>query len=247
LDSTFGWSISSLGILNQCGYLWKLKYRTDIKPESGRDLPAYAFGRAVHKAIEEVHLQQLWDVREWMPVWEGIWAEQSKDVDWEAWPGRKRNSERLGPDILAAYTEREENYSAQIECLEQRFDIEIEGVKVKGVIDQIRKQSDGSLLLIDFKTSKEPSHPLVERADPQLTLYAEVCRLLYDQMPTVAHYYLRTGSLVCTERNEGDIESVLGMVREAQQRVDAEMFTRQLGWQCNSCEYRTPCLTSLAS
>jgi len=196
--------------------------------------------------IEEIHLRGFWDVHHWIRLWDEVWDEQAKDVDWEAYPGRKRNFDRLGPGILAAYTECEENRLAEIECLEQRFEVELDGLKVKGVIDQIRRQPDG-LLLLDFKTSKEPSHPLVERADPQLTLYAHVCGLLYDQMPTVGHYYLRTGRMVITERREEDVETVLGMMREAQQRVDGGLLTRQVGWHCNECVYRGPCLGELAA
>lgn len=244
MNSEFGWSISSLSTINQCGYLWKLKYLTDEQPDSGRDLPAFAFGRSVHKAIEEIHLRGQWDLYHWVHLWDDIWPEQASGVDWEAYPGRKRNYDRLGADILAAYTENDENRLAEIECLEQRFDLEIDGMKVKGVIDQIRRQPEG-LLLIDFKTSKEPSHPLVERADPQLTLYAYVCNQLYGIWPTVGHYYLRTGQLLVTERREEDIETVLAMMREAQNRVDQGLFARQLGWHCNECSFRTACLSQL--
>jgi len=181
-----------------------------------------------------------------MRLWDELWVDQAKDVDWDAYPGRKRNYDRLGAQVLAAYTEEDSNRLAEIQCLEQRFDVRIEDVRVKGVIDQVRRRADG-LLLIDFKTSKEPSHPLVERTDPQLTLYAHVCKLLYSQMPTVAHYYLRTGNLVVTDRSEEDVELVLAMIREAQQRVDNGLFARQLGWHCNECVYRGPCLGGVAA
>lgn len=241
MNQTFGWSISSLKTINQCGHLWRLKYFTDEKPEAGRDSPALAFGRAVHKAIEEIHLRGLWDLHHWVHLWDDIWLDQAADVDWEAYPGRKRNYERLGPTILASYTENDDNRLADIECLEQRFEVEIDGMKAKGVVDQIRRTSTG-LLLVDFKTSKEPSHALVERTDPQLTLYAYVCNLIYGSWPTVAHYYLRTGQVVVSERREEDIELVLAMMRDAQKRVDEGLFARNLGWHCNECGYRTSCL-----
>lgn len=246
MTSSFGWSISSLNAINQCGHLWKLRYQTDIEPEQGRDLPAFAFGRAVHKMIEEIHLRGYWDVVQWSRLWDELWADYSKDVNWDNYPGRQRNYDRLGSTILAAYTESDDNRLAEIECLEQRFELDLEGIPVKGVIDQIRR-TNGGLLLLDFKTSKEPSHPLVERTDPQLTLYAHVCRLLYDQIPRVGHYYLRTGSLIETDRNEEDIEMVLNMMKEAQRRVDEGMLTRQLGWHCNECIYRGPCLGQFAA
>lgn len=195
----------------------------------------------MHKLIEEIHLQGFWDVYHWSRLWDEVWEAESAGVHWEAYPGRKKNYDRLGSDILARYTENEDNRLAEIECLEQRFDCQIQDVRVKGVIDQIRRTREG-LLLLDFKTSKEPSHPLVERTDPQLTLYAAAVNLLYDQIPKVGHYYLRTGALFLSERTEEDIEPVLEMAREAQQRVDKGMLTRQLGWHCNECIYRGPCL-----
>lgn len=245
MGEDFGWSHSSLQLINQCGYRWKLQYQTDVQPDAGSDLPQFAFGRAVHKLIEEIHLQAFWDLQHWVPYWDEVWADLGSDVDWDRFPGRKNQYDRLGRQILAAYTEEESNRLAQIEGLEQRFDVEIEGLRVKGVIDQIRRTPDG-LLLIDFKTSKEPSHPLVERTDAQLTLYAYVCKLLTDEMPLVAHYYLRTGQLVATERREEDIEPLLGMMREAEERVAGGMLTRQLGWHCGECSYRTTCLGALA-
>lgn len=244
LPEDFGWSISSLNLLNECGNAWKFRYQLKVREESGRDLPNFAFGRAVHKTIEEVHLHGFWNVVHWAKLWDEIWKEQVREVDWEVYPGRKNTFDKLGREILANYTEREENRLAEIECLEQRFDCFLEDIRVKGVIDQIRRMP-GGLLLIDFKTSKESSHPLVERTDPQLTLYAHVCKQLYGFMPRVAHYYLRTGLILEMERTEEDIQPILKMMREGQERVEKGMLTRQLGWHCNECLYRGPCLSQL--
>jgi RecB family exonuclease len=75
-------------------------------------------------------------------------------------------------EILENYRSKAYNRQALILFSEAQFRVKILGNEFTGTIDQVRKNQDGSLELIDFKSSKmRPNHNAIPN-DLQLTLYA---------------------------------------------------------------------------
>lgn len=243
----FRWSISALYSLQECGYLWRLQYGelrawADDK-ETGK--PEFAFGKAIHRSIEHIHREGEWEPSQWMRTWDTLWREEAQTVVWSDFPGRFKNSDKLGPELLSAYTAIEENRKANVLASEKRLEGEIGGLPVVGVVDQIR-WTDRGIELIDFKTSKEEPGELEIRTDPQLTMYAHLCRQNYGTWPRVVmQYYLRSGNRLETVRHEDDVLALGQMIREAEERVRRDYLVRQLGYHCRHCSFKKVCLEGL--
>jgi RecB family exonuclease len=139
---------------------------------------------------------------------------------------------------------------------EQKFDIDVAGVKVAGRVDRIdrlRSAGPGSestetqsaenqnVVIVDYKTGKPKSQ---EDADKslQLSLYAlaakEVWGLRADRL---VFHNLEDNSTVTTTRCDADLESTKERVREAAENIAAGKFPAKPNFQCNLCPYRNLC------
>ena len=79
-------------------------------------------------------------------------------------------------EILENYRSKAFNQDALVLFSEVQFRVKILGYLFTGTIDQVRKNSDGTVELLDFKSSKmRPNHNAIPN-DLQLTLYAYACK-----------------------------------------------------------------------
>ena len=88
-------------------------------------------------------------------------------------------------EILDGYRKRPENQNAKVLYSETEFRVKISGYIFTGTIDQVRENEDGSLELIDIKSSKRFPPVAYLHNDWQLNLYL---------------YALRFGELKVTDR-----------------------------------------------
>jgi RecB family exonuclease len=167
------WSTSALKSIGTCGKQYYLRYRD---PESVSELtPPLAFGSSIHKLIELLHTEKIWEERVWQRRWDDVWYDYSSQVNWGNY--RKISFDKLGPQMIGSYIDK--NRDAKVIESEIKFEFEIDGFPVRGVIDQIRQLPGNTLQIVDFKTSKDPMDPLLLRADPQWTFYYLYAREMY--------------------------------------------------------------------
>jgi RecB family exonuclease len=92
-------------------------------------------------------------------------------VKWKNRKAELEDFEQNAAEILDGYRKKPENREAEVLYSEQPFRVKIAGYYFTGTIDQVRRNSDGSMELIDFKSSKQrPSDPALHN-DWQLSLY----------------------------------------------------------------------------
>jgi RecB family exonuclease len=244
-DAVDVWSVSALKTIGSCGRQYLYRYLQDAaKPEG---TPPMAFGSAVHKTIEILHKEDNhWEPSQWQRLWNNIWYEYASTVEWGFY--RKSPYDKLGPEMIANYID--QHRDAEILEIEYRFPQDDQVYKIgefaiKGIVDQVRRQKNGRLLVVDLKTSKDKPDPLLLRADPQFTLYWSCIREKYGEDVDLAWLHLRTGELLRTKRTDKDLLMVEGMLREAQYKVDNSMFARNIGYGCKFCPFITDCLGGL--
>lgn len=241
LDDPMVWSASSIKTIGSCGKQFWFRYRTDIK---GIQTPYLAFGKAVHKVIEMIHVANDFSDEFWQDTWSDQWYDHSKDVDFKGY--RKMTFANSGPKMILNYVKK--NKTANILELESSFptkkkeDYKIGRFVTRGIIDQVRRMEGGRLLVVDFKTSKYPPDPLILRADPQFTMYYSVVREKYKEDPLLALYHLESGKIYYTERTQKDVDFVEQLLEEGQVKVDAQLFERNIGNTCRYCPFLEPCL-----
>ena len=239
------WSVSGYKSMEDCGFQWHQKYRA--KTLVPIQTPPLAFGSAVHKCIERLHVEgDKWDDAQWQRMWNDEWYTYSQEVNWSNY--RKGSFDNLGYSILSKYVD--SNKDVVPLRNEWKFGGEesptmLGRFKIKGIIDQIRRREDGRLMIVDFKTSKDEPEELMLRSDPQFTMYYHVVREAYGEEPVVYWYHLRTGRLIETKRNPKDIAFTQRLLTQAQRKVDAQMFERSPGYHCKFCPLKLECLTAV--
>jgi len=189
-----------------CPLLYKFRHIDGMEPEFR--YPATLHGTALHEALKILHEFKLkGDVtalysralnqaiygsdESHIPVrWKKGMAEDVKAL--------KRNA----IEILENYRKKEYNQQVIVLFSEVEFKVKILGYEFTGTIDQVRKNHDGSLELIDFKSGMQRPNLYAVKNDIQLTLYAYALKfgeLLVDGIwvkpnmlvDSVAIYFLR--------------------------------------------------------
>ena len=236
------WSTSALKTIEACGKQYWFRY---IERAKTKPTVYLAFGRTVHKVIELVHTNNDFSDKYWQRQWDEEWSKNSSRVDWTGF--KKGTFTNMGIKILGKYVD--ENQQVKVLHSELKFppkseDYMIGEFKVRGVIDQIRLEK-GRPMVVDFKTSGKEPDPLIFRADPQWTLYWDYARKFLGEEPLLGLYHLKTGKLIPTERTQADVDLVLESLKDAQKKVDQEMFSRSIGFQCNFCDFKDICLGNI--
>lgn len=237
------WSVSRLQTIYSCGKKYHYKYVAHV------DEPptvALAFGSAVHKCLETMHLQDKWDDPYLARLWSDTWYEAQIGIDWDAVRDRKSNKDKKGLEILEAY--RDTNQYDEWYALEShfRFQPDPDYPTLRGTWDKIVKLESGQLAIIDYKTSKNPPDSLLLRVDPQLTIYHAAAKQVLGEDVVLGIHHLLTNTIHWTERNDDDMDAVLEMLYRGVERVEQQQFERNISYACKWCPYKEQCLGGLA-
>ncbi len=225
----------------QCGLKYDFKYVRYLEEDEGLDQQHFPFGKYIHKICED-----------------GIDLKTIEELEALA--------EKLRPD----YIFEDRNYALKIpKCVKNffQFNQELEGENVgqeiayslphpdagvsetamTGVIDRVVRGPSGSLLVIDYKTSKREKDRASLFLDPQMRGYAWACSQLY-KVPydkiIVAHYYPVSGHLVTVKFGRQQINQWLRERKDLIWRIrkakKADLVAQENKF-CKWCSYRQLC------
>jgi RecB family exonuclease len=230
-------SYSSMSTYELCPLQYKLRY-LDGRP--GRRTPALAFGESLHEALRRFHAQPV-------PVPPTV-AQLMGFLDeaWERSVYASRDEERAYRDhareVLTAYHRDNVTGFRVPVALEQRFQIDVDGVTVSGVIDRMDRHPDGSYEIIDYKTNRRlPPRKYIER-DLQLSIYYlaawEVWGILPDRLTL---YFLLPGQPMTVTRKPQDLDVTRSRIAEVAEGIKAGRFLPQENRLCDWCDYQAQC------
>lgn len=124
--------------------------------------------------------------------------------------------------------------------VEHRFDMEIDGVRARGVIDLVAEEDKDTIEIIDYKTGKSMSFAKAFD-DPQVRIYAKVARILWPQYKyvMVTLHYLRTRP-VSVPLSEDDDKLTVQSMQRMQDRVRSDENPNRVspskwGFPCDWC------------
>jgi hypothetical protein len=257
-DTGPDWSISRLQTIMQCGKKYEFKYITKTKEAP---TPPLAFGSAIHRCIDTMHLKSVWSDAQMQRLWSDTWYECQKDIDWTKTQYRKNTQEAKGIKILETY--RAKHINDEWHGLELNFRFltpaQPDGwdmPAVRGTWDKVmrlKKFEDmpdkyiGRLAIIDYKTSKTPPEQLMVDVDPQLTIYHRAARELLGEDVVLGLHHLPTDKIFWTTRTDQSMNVVLKMMREAEERLYYMKFDRNIDFHCKWCPFKEQCLGGLLS
>lgn len=168
--------------------------------------------------------------------------------DWYAICARLA-SQRQQEDALAAATDCIDRYFQTalptwiLLDAERAFDLDLDGHHVTGFIDAVYRNSNGDLVVIDYKAT-ERTRSL--ESDKQLPLYLLACRDLYDDPITHAGYaYVGPlgPKIDAREFTETELENVRVTAQKMMTEIEAGAYeTYATGSHCQWCRHRDlPC------
>ncbi len=230
-------SYSSISTYELCPLQYKLRY-LDGRP--GRRTPALAFGESLHEALRRFHAQPV-------PV-PPTPAQLMGYLDdsWERSAFGSKDEERAYRDhareVLAAYHKDNAPAFRVPVALEQRFQIDVDGVTVSGVIDRMDRHPDGSYEIVDYKTNRRlPPRKYVER-DLQLSIYYLAAWEVWGILPArLTLYFLLPGQPMTVTRKPEDLGATRSRIAEVAEGIRAGRFAPQENRLCDWCDYQAHC------
>jgi DNA helicase II / ATP-dependent DNA helicase PcrA len=124
---------------------------------------------------------------------------------------------------------------------EEWFDVQIAGTKLTGRIDRVDRASDGSAVIVDYKTGKARSQ---EDADDslQLSIYAMAAQQKWGYRVSDLVFHNLEGNLpVISKRTDFQLEQARERVQTVAANIAAGNFKPKLDFHCNFCAFRGLC------
>ncbi len=159
-----------------CPLMFRFKHIDKIEPNWRN--PAMLHGSVLHKILELLHTYD-WNLRidsfyrEYFNYFEYESEEANIPVYWKS-GDREKELDKLvanAVEIIEGYRSNPKNRNIKVLYSEQKFRVKIAGQIFTGTIDQVRKNPDGTIELLDFKSGKQmPTLPFLYN-DWQLNLY----------------------------------------------------------------------------
>lgn len=255
-------SYSSLSSWLDCGERFRLERVLDAPQE-----PAWWFigGDAVHKATEDCDLDGITSVADARNYFHTIWQtsvsklhDDGVDLSTVKAGGRKSNQwpnkedrlwwEHHGPDMVANWVIWRESLFTRgwsfyqlgedKPAIEVPIEVTFDDVQVKGYIDRVFTDPNGSTVVVDLKSgSRVPASTL------QLGIYSLGMADNYGTTPALGGYYMTRQS------NMPETSSLLHYTRErvgawfsaAKRGIEAEVFIPHVGPFCGTCSVAKYC------
>jgi putative RecB family exonuclease len=130
--------------------------------------------------------------------------------------------------------------------LELKVEAEIDGIRLRGIIDRLELDDDGELVVTDYKTGGAPTTQHERKRLSGVHIYSLLCEQLLGRRPrSVQLLYLREPlalTTVPTDRSTRGTRRTLGAVWQAVERAcEREDFRPQTSRLCDFCAYQAYC------
>ncbi len=134
----------------------------------------------------------------------------------------------------------EGNFKKKINGAEVPFDMQLEGIRVRGIIDLLFEDDEDTIEICDYKTGKSMSYNKAFN-DAQARIYAAVVRILYPQYKyvMVTLYYLKTRPVSVPFSPEDDLDTFRSLKLRAKQIAEndnpQQVRPSKWGFPCDWC------------
>jgi putative RecB family exonuclease len=130
--------------------------------------------------------------------------------------------------------------------LELLMEAEVDGVRIRGIIDRLDLDDDGELVVTDYKTGASPSERHERKRLSGVHIYSLLCEQMLGRRPRrVQLLYLRDPLALLTEpsdRSTRGTRRTLGAVWQAVERAcEREDFRPHASHLCNWCAFQAWC------
>ena len=213
--------------------------------------PAATKGTLVHAALERLHLLPAAErtPEAGLACLDEAAAELRSDPDYL---GLDLSTEQAATfhaeaaDLVRNYFQLEDPTTIQAIGLELKVEAEIDGIRLRGIIDRLELDADGELIVTDYKTGSAPSTQHERKRLSGVHIYSLLCEQLLGRRPrSVQLLYLKAPlaiTTVPTDRSTRGTRRTLGAVWQAVERAcEREDFRPQRSRLCDWCAFQAYC------
>jgi len=230
-------SYSSIQTYETCPAKFRFQYEDRVPTRSS---PALSFGDSLHQALHRFHDRPVPvppPLEDLLEILDGVWVSDGyTDASEEA---QYLSHARA---VLAQY-HRENAGSYRIPAaLEHRFQIEVEGVTLSGIIDRMDRLPGGGYEIIDYKTNRRlPPMSRIEQ-DLQLSIYHLAAKEVWGIEPErLTLYFLLPNQRMTTSRSPAQIDELRRRIALVAERVETGHFEARENPLCNWCDFQHLC------
>ena len=230
-------SYSSINTYETCPAKFKFQYE-DRVPQAPS--PALSFGDSLHQALHLFHNRPVPvapSLEELQEMLEATWVSEGFSGESE-----ERTYRDHGRQVLAQYhRENAADYRIPV-ALEFRFQVQVEGVTLSGIIDRMDRLPGGGYEIVDYKTNRRlPPQSRIDQ-DLQLSIYHLAAREVWGIEPErLTLYYLLPGQRMSTTRLPADVDELRRRIGVVAERIEAGMFEARQNPLCDWCDYQALC------
>ncbi len=230
-------SYSAISTYRGCPLQYKLIYIDKLKrlPK-----PYFSFGSSLHKATEYFYsgmfttpptLDEL--LKYYRENWESEGYKSKRD--------EKKHLE-LGKKILKEFYEiNSKDYKIPI-AIEYKFNVDLKGIVLTGIIDRVDKLPSGSIEIIDYKSGKRL--PSIEELnnDLQLSIYYIAAEKIWGILPEkLTIYHLRSNKTFSTHRKPDKIKETIEIIFDVLNDIEKRKFEARESPLCSFCDFHQFC------
>jgi putative RecB family exonuclease len=151
-------------------------------------------------------------------------------------------------DLVRNYFRLEDPSTVRTIGLELEVEAEIDGVRLRGIIDRLELDAAGELVVTDYKTGAAPSTQHERKRLSGVHIYSLLCEQVLGRRPrTVQLLYLREPLAITTtptDRSTRGTRRTLAAVWQAVERAcEREDFRPRSSRLCDYCAFRAYCPT----
>jgi putative RecB family exonuclease len=230
-------SYSQISLYQSCPLCYKLQYIDGLET---KDKGYFSFGTTIHKCAEyffKVKVPPPPSLEQLLQFYEDNWLSAGyqsaeEEADYKAY----------GRELLARFWELHSPDFHMPIAVEWMFNIDVEGVKLRGFIDRIDKLDSGGLAIVDYKTDRELFTSDYLSQNLQLTLYqmaVEQSWFLPVERLTLYHFRSNT-PCSCPPRDRAQLEEAKRLVLAVAGGIEAGRFPAIESQRC-PCDFPEHC------
>ena len=130
--------------------------------------------------------------------------------------------------------------------IELKLEVEVGGVRLRGIIDRLELDADGELIVTDYKTGRAPGERQEQQRLAGVAFYSLLCERLFGRRPAkVQLLYLADPLAIIstpTDRSTRGVERKLAAIWMAVERAcEREDFRPNPGRLCDWCGFKAYC------
>ncbi|MFH0847489.1 MAG: PD-(D/E)XK nuclease family protein [Chloroflexota bacterium] len=214
-------SYTQISLYCQCPLCYKLQYIDGLEP---RDKWQFSFGQTLHRALEyffRVRVPPPPSLESLLAFYEANWLSAGYSS-----PEEEANYRSYGRELLSSFWAIHQPDFRMPLAVEHRFTIDVEGVKLQGVIDRVDKLDSGKLAIVDYKTNYKMFTRDDLASDLQLTFYQLAAeKLWFLPVERLTLYHLRSNTpCFCGARDKAQLELAKEIVLDTAEKISAGKF-----------------------